>query len=169
MGPEKKHVILLICSGISAITSFSLPWVDGASLLHILAVNEVTKVFPEISLSLAISDSQLAAVYVAFYLGIVSSSFIIFIGLMQLRSYHDEYRWFRLLAISLYAGAALSVIHFPAYPAQFGQDSFGFYLFTSPLVLFVLAEYHYEKSSSLRRLAATLGKRRPLDQFQNER
>lgn len=161
MESERKHAIILICSGIIGISSLSLPWADGMSLLQIYAVNEVTKAFPETSLSLAVSGSQIAATYITFYSTFIVSSSAIVIGILQFYDYHGDYRWIRLLTTLLYGGTVLLSMHFPAYPAQFGRSSFGFYLFVSPLVLFLLSEYLFGEKNTIQDIVTIISNRAP--------
>lgn len=143
MENERIRAMVLLCSGMVGIASPSLPWSGGLSLLQLLAVNEVTTAFPETSLSMAVSDSQLAAVYVTVYVGLVASSFLLLLGLLQFQRSDADYRGFRLLSISLLVGAALSATHYPVYPPQFGLSSSGFYVFVSLPVVLLLSEWSF--------------------------
>jgi hypothetical protein len=156
-----KHGAVLIGGGIVGVASISLPWADGLSLLQLVSANEVSNAFEPIPLSFAGSDLQLFALYLTFYTMFFSSSFMIAVGLLQYENYRSEFRWMRLLSISLYGVSVLAAVYYPGSWVEFGSEASGFFLFLVPPVMFVASEHRFEKGSSLRLLFRTFADNSP--------
>lgn len=152
MNCTTKYRFLLICSGLVVIVSFSLPWTNHLTFLQLLGSLAVSEAFPRVPLEFAGSDSQRVALYATLYTGFLSSSFLIATGMLQRRDRLEEFWWIRLLSITLYAGAILTALHYPALPPQIGDASYGFYLFVGWLPVLAFAEYKYGDHDALHRV-----------------
>lgn len=139
MVSQTKHGILLVASGLVALSALSLPWVEGMTLLQIFGTIPAKGAFEGLPYTLPGRD-LLIAVYTMFYCAFLSSSFLIAVGLLQYLNGPNRVTPVRRLGITLYVVSALASVYF-LLTANYSVVQYGVYVFFGVLLVVLLAEY----------------------------